>query len=313
MTKTFLRWIVLFLILLHGGSDTLCQDRASASSTPIALVMRSGTSEDGTITPEWKEAIRHWHEEEALAAIVANPKRRSEYEIRWARHIAERVGDWQGMIESLRIPFVGVEPPEIVTVLLGNQGGNDAFVFSPSTICFDLSRLYEEYGDTTETVNGPRIDRFFAHEFTHVMHKAWAKKNNLQLRTPLGTALWECLTEGLGNYRSLSEKWVNGRGELTPHAREVLAGLEPIFVERLCALPHASEKDLPNLMQGLSIGPFDRKWGAVTVALWLAQEAAGDDRNLRKWVEAGPTGVFALADKYLPEGLREKMPKPGGL
>ena len=309
MTKMFLRWIVLFLILLHGGSETLCQEIVSASSVPVVLVMRSGTSENGTITPEWKEAIRHWHDEEALAAMVAIPKRRSEPEIRWARHIGERVGHWRGMIDSLRIPFTGVAPPEIVTILLGNQGGNDAFVLAPSTICFDLSRLQEEYGNATEPVNGPRIDRFFAHEFTHVMHKAWAKKNNLQLRTPLGTALWECLTEGLGNYRSLSEKWVSGRGELTPHAREVLARLEPIFVERLSTLPHASEKDIPNLMQGLSMGPFDRKWGALTVALWLAQEAAGDNRNLQKWVEAGPVGVLTLADKYLPEELRAKISK----
>jgi hypothetical protein len=100
---------------------------------------------------------------------------------------------------------------------------------------------------------------------------------------------------------------------LTPHAREVLARLEPIFVERLSALPYANEKDIPNLMQGLSMGPFDRKWGALTVALWLAQEAAGDDRNLQKWVEAGPTGVLSLAEKYLPEELRRKISKKAGL
>jgi len=47
----------------------------------------------------------------------------------------------------------------------------------------------------------------------------------------------------------------------------------------------------------------------LIVALWLAQEAKGDDRNLRKWVDAGPTGVLTLAQKYLPDDFRREMPK----
>ena len=40
--------------------------------------------------------------------------------------------------------------------------------------------------------------------------------------------------------------------------------------ERLAALEHATEDEAAALLNGLSSGPFDQKWGALTVALWLA-------------------------------------------
>ncbi|MEK7726800.1 MAG: hypothetical protein AAB354_00235, partial [candidate division KSB1 bacterium] len=176
-------------------------------------------------------------------------------------------------------------------------------------ICFDLSQLQQQYGAAPSSANHSRIDRFFAHEFTHVLHKAWRKQRGVEFKSPFEFALWECLTEGLGNYRSLSDKWLQVNGELTPYAREVLQRLQPILVQRLAALEHASEEDAKILMKGLSSGAFEKKWGALTTALWLAQEARGEERNLRKWVEAGPFGVLALAQKYLPEQLKAKMPK----
>jgi hypothetical protein len=112
-----------------------------------------------------------------------------------------------------------------------------------------------------------------------------------------------------GNYRSLSEKWILAGGKLTPYAQEVLSRLQPIFVKRISALEYANDAEVEPLLKGLSMGPFDQKWGALTVALGLAQEAKGGDHNLQKWVEAGPSGVLILAQKYLPEDLKGEMPK----
>jgi hypothetical protein len=266
-------------------------------------------SEDGAVTSEWVEAIRQRHDEEALSAILASKKRLSDEEALWAGLVKRKVSTWLTMIDSLQIPFQAVTPPDTVAILLGNQGGEDAFVNADTTICFDLSKLHSYYGSASTTANSSRIDRFFAHEFTHLLHKAWRKKHGLELKSPFEFALWECLTEGLGNYRSLSEKWTLAGGKLTPHAQEVLSRLQPIFVERLSALEHANDEEAAPLLKGLSMGPFDQKWGALTVALWLAQEAKGDDHNLQKWVEAGPEGVLKLAQKYLPEDLKREMPK----
>jgi len=75
----------------------------------------------------------------------------------------------------------------------------------------------------------------------------------------------------------------------------------------MSALAHVTEAEAAPLMTGLSSGAFEQKWGALTVALWLAQEAKGDDRNLQKWIVAGPSGVLTLARQHLPENLKERI------
>ena len=273
------------------------------------MLLHLGIPADGAATSAWREAIRDRHEEGELSQLLAGTKKFSEEETQWAELIKSKVANWLGMIDSLRIPFENVTPPDTVRILLGNRGGGDAFTFSTKTICFDLSELQQYYGAATSAENHSRIDRFFAHEFTHVLHKAWRKQRGVEFKSPFEFALWECLTEGLGNYRSLSDKWLQANGALTPHAQDVLQRLQPIFVERLAVLEHASEDEAKVLMAGLSSGAFEKKWGALTTALWLAQEARGDDGNLRQWVEAGPFGVLHLARKYLPERLKARTPK----
>ena len=292
-----------------GAATWFSQDSKSSPSAAIQMVVKLGVSDDGTVDSQWLEAIRERHDEGTLSALLRNQKQLSQAEIHWANLIQSRVSEWSKLIASLQIPFYGIAPPAAVSILLGNQGGEDAFVSSHSTICFDLGRLHDLYGSASETINRERIDRFFAHEFTHLMHKVWRQEHRLKLETPLDYALWECLTEGMGNYRSLSAKWLLENGELTRHAEEVLSRLQPIFAERIAALAKATDVEASQLMAGLSSGAFDQKWGALTVALWLAKEANGDDQNLRKWVDAGPTGILVLAQKYLPEDLKAEMPR----
>lgn len=280
------------------------------SRDPV-LVIHYGYDGDGASTRPWLAAIEHRHTSRTLDSVAQLKRPRSAEAKAWESLILSRLPVWSRSLDSLRIPFPTTDPPDTVTVLLGHLGGQDAFVFAPSTICFDLERLFLEYGNSTTPENADRIDRFFAHEFTHILHKAWARERGLQLRTPLDLALWECLTEGLGNYRSLTTKRVNRDGSLTEHARGVMKTLEPIFAERMHALDRATEAEAGPLLQGLSDGRFDRKWGALPVALWLAQETHRNDRNLGTWVDAGPGGVLVLARRYLPEELRRQLPKTG--
>ena len=126
--------------------------------------------------------------------------------------------------------------------------------------------------------------------------------------TPLERALWACLAEGLGNYRSLSPRWFEAGGGLSEHARDVLGRLEPIFVERLAALASATDANSDGLMQGLSMGPFEEKWGALPVALWLASETAEDPGALAAWIERGSRGVLVLARRHLPADLAARLP-----
>lgn len=100
------------------------------------------------------------------------------------------------MIKSLRIPLVNLPPLHTIAILLGNRGGEDAFLFADSIICFDLHKLHHPYGPATAVANHDKIDRFFAHELTHVLHKAWRRQKGLTLQSPFEVVLWECLTGG---------------------------------------------------------------------------------------------------------------------
>jgi len=225
----------------------------------------------------------------------------------WADLVRRKASTWATWTDSLMIPFGDVALPDTVLILLGTIGGEDAFTPSNSEIAFDLSRLYDIYGPATDVENENRIDRFYAHEVTHLLHKAWQTDHVVTLQSPLDVALWDCLVEGLGNYRSLSAKWVSGDGELTEHAHATLDRLQPILVERLVALSTSTDEQAAPLMQGLSSGPFADKWGALTTALWLAQEAAGDPVALQPWVEAGPAGILELARTHLPDSLGQDL------
>ena len=72
-------------------------------------------------------------------------------------------------------------------------------------------------------------------------------------------------------------------------------------------LKNASDEEAAILMKGLSMGPFSKKWGALTVALWLVKEAKGNDEKLIKWVDLGPQGIITLANNHLPEYLKVKL------
>ncbi|MEW6735662.1 MAG: hypothetical protein AB1489_30505, partial [Acidobacteriota bacterium] len=192
---------------------------------------------------------------------------------------------------------------------VGNQGGDDGFTFLDNTICIDLAVSLRNYGEADIKENRERLIRILNHEYTHLLHKAWFKENPIDLKTPLDRALKDCLVEGFGNYRSLSSKWINEQGILTEEAKLTLKELQPIFVERLSKLQFADSKEEETLKQGLSRGQFNKKWGALCVALWLAQEANGNELNLAKWIKLGPKGIISLANKYLPDELKVKFLK----
>jgi hypothetical protein len=122
--------------------------------------------------------------------------------------------------------------------------------------------------------------------------------------TPLRYALADIWAEGLGNYRSLSGRWKALGGRRSEASAARLAELEPRFVARLAALACATPQRGEALMADLSWGRFDRKWGALTAALWLEEEPGEPGEALRRLVVAGPDGVWDLADRHLPGALR---------
>ena len=292
-----MKYLASMALLLFGS--------AFADTT---LIIELGQDESGRPTETWLRAVSRFNDEQALLQLSQMTEPFSIAELKWIELITTKASTWPARIKELNRPFSNTTPPETVSIILGNMGGNDAFIAEGKNIAFDLARMQFLYGAADSAANDNRIDRFFSHEFTHLLHREWRRVHQPTVDSPLEIALWVCLAEGLGNLYSLSARWTDENGKLSLHAQDVLARLQPTFVERLSLLNTASEAQASELMQGMSMGPFEEKWGALPVALWLSQEVQEDDDALRTWVDAGPWGIIELATKHLPSELAAQLP-----
>jgi hypothetical protein len=265
--------------------------------------MTSGVTEAGHATDQWLVMMRKRLPEAEYQAIARMRKPLTRGEQVWAELIRSRVPLWEHEIPALAEIFQPISPPGAL-IVMGNRGGADAFTHDPTTIGFDLAVLQSVYGDADLPENTDRMDRLFRHEYVHLLQKAWLHEQPFVTDSPLRTALAEIWAEGLGNYYSLSPRWRAQDGRQSEVAGEALNVLEPRFAARLSALACTSSEQAADLMADLSSGPFNRKWGALTAALWLEVEASQSQHALRDFVLAGPNGVWSLAQRHLADPLQ---------
>lgn len=286
------------ILLLPCGSVT------SAVAQGPTLRVASGVTPEGLATGQWLAMIRKRLPDARYDSVAPIRKPLTTEDQAWEALVRSRAGAWEGEIAAVAEAYRPVAPPASVLIVLGNRGAEDAFTHDPTTIGFDLAALQANYGDAGLPENADRMDRFFRHEYTHLMQKAWWVMHPYAMDTPLRYALADIWAEGMGNYRSLSGRWkaIGGRRSEASAAR--LAELEPRFVARLAALACTTPPRGDALMADLSWGRFDRKWGALTAALWLEEEPGDPGEALRRLVVAGPDGVWDLAERHLPEALR---------
>jgi hypothetical protein len=264
----------------------------------------SGVGSDGLATGQWLAMVRKRLPDARYDSVAPIRRPLTPEDRAWDALVRSRAGGWEGEIAAVAEAYRPVAPPASVLIVLGNRGAEDAFTHDPTTIGFDLAALQANYGDAALPENADRMDRFFRHEYTHLMQKAWWAAHPYAMDTPLRYALADIWAEGLGNYRSLSGRWKALGGRRSEASAARLAELEPRFVARLAALACATPQRGEALMADLSWGRFDRKWGALTAALWLEEEPGEPGEALRRLVVAGPDGVWDLADRHLPEALR---------
>lgn len=293
-------WFVLLTAVLLVAVVPL---PAATHHTESALLVVSGVTESGEATEQWLSMIHRRLPRERYEALASLHKPFSPEEQAWGDLIRSRVAAWEDEIPGLAEVFRPIMPPREVFIVIGNRGADDAFAHDARTIGFDLAALRANYDDAALTENVGRIDRFFRHEFVHLLQKAWLEVHPWVTDSPLRTALLELWAEGLGNYYSLSARWLSGEGMRSETAARALAALEPRFVARIAALGCATSEGATALTVDLSSGRFDRKWGALTVALWIEGERKGREA-LRRFVLAGPGGIWDLADRHLPDALR---------
>ena len=288
------KYLSCILLLLAGQS-------ARGTAFTDTLIIEQGIV-GNHYSAKWKNALAPRMTKAYLDSIAAIPVTINEKDKAWVELISTKTKRWNRFRDSLEMAFNDCHVPDTMYVLLGFAGGNDAFTFQYNTVCMDVSFLQKFYGDATLLENDERIDRLFAHEFTHLVHKQWRKKNNLSLVSFKDSILWECLYEGIGMYRSLNKKWFPKNGVIPDSTLPVLNKLYPQFVAMLTEVQtsaNLSQADKDRIDAHLSNGPVTGKWGAFPVAIWLSLEANGDDKRLVYWTDKGLDAVLLLAKKYL--------------
>jgi len=310
--KNPLQLCVLLLVFAScANKQTKTAVADSQTKNPYSVIVKLGLEND-KISSDWKDALTNRLSKKNLDSISKVKKPLTPAENDWYQLIKSRATQWASYRDSLQVPFSGRKINDTTYVLLGNQGGDDAFSYQHQTVCFDLTALHRAYGPAKKTVNTNRIDRIFSHEYTHLLSKAWAKNNNLTLKTYKESILWECMYEGVGMYRSMSAKWFPTGDSLSEISAKTFKTLYPIFTERLTAIEtskNLSEEDKIRLHKNLSRGSMKKKWGALTVAVWLAMEADGNDKNLIPWINMGPNALIPLAKKHLTGKEKIKFDK----
>jgi len=279
----------------------ICFTVHANDAKPTAVIFKSGIF-NLRYSNDWKKAVENRMSKERLDSLSNISRPLTPEEQAWQNLIASKTGKWNTMRDSLLVPFSNVIVPDIIFVLVGFLWQDDGFSYQLNTVCFDVTAMLQKYGSASLPENSNRMDRIFAHEFTHVIHKNWVKKNNFVVKNFCDSILWECLYEGIGMYRSLTDRWMPKKNAIPEVSQQALKELYPIFREKLKIIDSKKEftsVEKESIHKGLSRGPVNKKWGAFPVAIWLSLEAKGNDKNLISWIEKGPEGVLLLAEKYL--------------
>ena len=299
--------VTLLLTNLVAGSKERCFVPYERGKDTLVLKL---AVENEQLTKEWIEALKTRMSSTKLDSFARLKRSMTKEETEWKKLITSKLNYWNSIRDSLAVPFKNIELNDTINLMLGFLGVDDGFTYGLQTVCLDVTALYRAYGEATLIENASRIDRLFAHEYTHLLHKTWAQQNKLQVKTFKENVLWECLYEGIGMYRSLNQKWLPQNDALPAVARNTLNVLYPSFVENLIDIAKndsLSDEDQYRIQKNLSRGNVAQKWGAFPVAIWLLLEANGDEKKLIPWIDSGPAAVIELAKKYLPEHLRERL------
>jgi len=307
MIPKAIRFLTFLLLTLSFHSRGLCAGDQSGDTLIVTIGVKGNE-----LTRDWINAVATRMSKHRLDSLTALRRKPTTEELEWIDLIQAKASHWNSFRDSLESAFVDSHVPERIYVLLGFAGGDDAFTYQFNTVCFDLAALQQVYGAAEWAENSERMDRLFSHEFTHLIHKEWAKKNKWLLPTFKDSVLWECFYEGMGMYRSLSRKWLPAGGQLPLNTAQALEALYPEFVEHLTKVNdkhQLSTRERYAVIANLSRGQIDKKWGAFTVAIWLAMVANGDEANLIPLTQIGSEAVILLAKKYLPPELRKRFNK----
>ena len=275
----------------------------SAALSQVQLYL--DVHQDGKMGMKWSKAIQSRYSKKQFELLKNSVKPLSANENQWSNLIEVVLPKWEKQLKTVQKHFpkgIDIGPIEIV---MGNQGGNDGFTFSRRTICLDLSSWQKNYGSPFEIKkieeNKSRIIRILNHEYAHLLTKAMLVKNPFFPKSFKEDILFQLYFEGIGHVFSLSSKWVDKDYKLTPFAMQKRDELLLIYKKRMKKIDSGSTD--PALVDKMVMGNFADKWGALTIALFLADGMSKSPNFLIDWIPQGPSAIAEFNRGVLKPGI----------
>jgi len=298
------------ILLLFPLALTVSVPAQNVSSTPDylpTLQLELSVREDGTATQQWASGIAIAIGEEAANEAIGQQIPMSPEAEAWFDAIEAAVPHAESRGADLA-DFLEIQAFD-ATVVVGNRASSDGFGWVPNHIGINVEAFAQTYGPPDDGAID-RATRIIAHEYLHLLtYDNYPHHRDLRT-TPFDRALWTIFFEGIGDYVSVSSRWLpDKQGDYSVVTAAALERLEPVFVDRLERLADATEADEPALRDRIAMGKFDEKWGSLPFALWLHSEAAvtGEQETLRKVFNLERDGVLALAEKHIGPELRARV------
>ncbi len=256
----------------------------------------------GRATPQWIGLIRDRIDANELAGVRMNARALSADDAHWITLIKTISPDWIKDAGRLDAPFHEGTPPASIAVVVGADGGDDAFSIAPNIIAFDLSALGNAFGNSDPTAWGGLVGRLLSREYTHLRLDAhldgagWTSQ--WSAKTPFLAALRILYVQGLATLRGIEgdPAWVADDGTPSADARKIMDELLPVMLLKLKALSTATPGPAADaLLNDMTQGPLRRRWGVLPIALWLAADTGFDAERISAWIEGNPDGILQLA------------------
>ena len=297
------------VVLLAASSSCNRQpssiERRETDTPEISLEL--AVREDGTATQMWADGIAIAIGESAASELASGNLPLSEQAEAWLQVLRATLPRIELRSHELARLF---DVPAIDAIIVaGNRGSSDGFGWVPNYIGINLQAFVDAYGPPGENA-ADRMIRITAHEYLHLLSYAFYPDHHQLRNTPLDRALWTIFFEGIGDYVSMSSRWLPDKeGSYSAIAAEKLKDLEPIFVDRLEKLANVSKDREEELRAGISMGRFDEKWGSLPFALWLHREVSqcGEADTLRAVLRLERDSVLLLAMRHATPELMPRI------
>ncbi len=272
--------------------------RAAARRVSVTVAI----DRQGRATPQWIALIRDRIDANELAGVQMTARAISADDAHWIKLIQTGAPDWIKDVGRLDAPFRQGTPPATIIVLVGPDGGDDAFATAPDQIAFDLTALGNAFGNSDPAGWPALVGRLLSREYMHLRLDAyladagwtpqWAAKS------PFLAALRTLYVQGLATLRGIEGDpfWVAADGTPSAGARKVQDELVPVMLEKLKALSTAQPGPAADaLLRDMTQGPLSRRWGVLPITLWLTADTGFDAGRIAAWVEGNPDGILELA------------------